>query len=241
LKSECHLEISGKVRPDVTAGDHANARTISGRDSIGEEIANSLTHGLGIIFSITGMVVLMLSSCGSGNIWRIVGCAVFSTTLILLYTASTLYHGVQEAKVKSFMRILDHSTIFLLIAGTYTPFTLVNLRGPWGWSLFGVIWGLALLGILVQTILLRQWVGISVALYVVMGWAVVVAVKQLLVVVAPSGMLLLLAGGLAYTSGIAFYVWHRLPYHHAIWSFFVLAGSIFHVFAVLFYAVPLGS
>jgi hemolysin III len=195
---------------------------------------------LGIIFSITGMVVLMLSSSGSGNIWRIVSCAVFGITLILLYTASTLYHGVQESNVKSFLRILDHSAIFLLIAGTYTPFALVNLRGPWGWSLFGVIWGLALLGIFAQTTLLRQGVGISVVLYVVMGWAVVVAVKQLLVAVAPSGMMLLLAGGLAYTSGIAFYVWHRLPYHHAIWHLFVLAGSIFHFFAVLFYAVSIG-
>jgi hemolysin III len=218
-----------------------NARTISGRYSIGEEIANSLTHALGIIFSITGMVVLMLSSSGSGNIWRIVSCAVFGITLILLYTASTVYHGVQESNVKSFMRNLDHSAIFLLIAGTYTPFLLVNLRGPWGWSLFGVIWGLALFGISFQTTLLRQWAGISVVLYVVMGWAVVVAVKQLLVAVAPSGMMLLLAGGLAYTSGIAFYVWHRLPFHHAVWHLFVLAGSIFHFFAVLFYAVPIGQ
>jgi hemolysin III len=211
---------------------------MSGRYSIGEEIANSLTHALGIIFSITGMVVLMLSSSGSGNIWRIVSCAVFGTTLILLYTASTFYHLVQNSNVKSFLRILDHSAIFLLIAGTYTPFALVNLRGPWGWSLFGIIWGLALLGIFFQTTLLSQRVGISVALYVVMGWAVVVAVKQLLAAVAPSGMMLLLAGGLAYTSGIAFYVRHRLPYHHAIWHLFVLTGSICHFFAVLFYAVP---
>jgi len=216
-----------------------NARTISGRYSMGEEIANSLTHALGIIFSITGLVILMVSSSDSGNIWRIVSCAVFGTTLILLYTASTLYHGIQESNAKSFMRIIDHSSIFLLIAGTYTPFMLVNLRGPWGWSLFGAIWGLALFGIFVQTALLRQWVGISVALYVIMGWAVVVAVKQLLMAVAPPGMMLLLAGGLAYTFGIVFYVWHKLPYHHAIWHLFVLAGSIFHFFAVLFYAVPM--
>jgi hemolysin III len=228
-------------KSDDTSGDHLNTRTISGRYSVGEEIANSLTHALGIIFSITGMVVLMLSSSGSGNVWRIVSCAVFGVTLILLYTASTLYHAVQKPNVKSFMRIIDHSTIFLLIAGSYTPFTLVNLRGPWGWSLFGVVWGVALLGILVQTTLLRQWAGISVALYVVMGWAIVVAVKPLLLAVAPAGMTLLLAGGLAYTSGIAFYVWHKLPYHHAIWHLFVLAGSTFHFFAVLFYAVPVGS
>ena len=218
-----------------------NARTISGRYSIGEEIANSLTHALGIILSIAGMLFPMLSSSGSGNIWRIFSCAVFGVALILLYTASALYHGVTEPNVKSFMRILDHSAIFVLIAATYTPFTLVNLRGTFGWSLFGVIWGLALLGILFQTTLLRQWVGISVLLYVVMGWAVVVAVKQLLVAVAPSGIMLLLAGGLSYTSGIVFYVWHRLPYHHAIWHLFVLAGSTFHFFAVLFYAVPIGQ
>lgn len=208
---------------------------------MGEEIANSITHALGILFSITGMIVLMLSSSESGNAWRIISCAVFGMTLILLYTASTLYHGIQNPRAKSFMRIMDHSTIFLLIAGTYTPFMLVNLRGPWGWSLFGVVWGLALFGIFVQTALLRQWVGLSVALYVIMGWAIVVAVKQMLVAVAPSGMMLLLAGGLAYTFGIIFYVWHRLPYHHAIWHLFVLAGSTFHFFAVLFYAVPMGD
>ncbi|AFM26007.1 PAQR family membrane homeostasis protein TrhA [Desulfomonile tiedjei] len=216
-----------------------NTRTISGRYSIREEVANSLTHLLGILFSITGMVILILSSSESGNIWRIISCVVFGMTLILLYTASTLYHGIQNPSVKAFMRIIDHSSIFLLIAGTYTPFTLVNLRGPWGWSLFGIVWGLAFLGIIVQTALLRQWVGISVGLYVIMGWAVVVAIKQMLVAVAPPGMMLLLAGGLAYTFGIIFYVWHRLPYHHAVWHLFVLAGSIFHFFAVLFYAVPL--
>ncbi len=216
-----------------------NEGSISARYSIGEEIANSLTHGLGIIFSITGMVVLMVSTSGSGDFWRIVSCAVFGIALILLYTTSTLYHGIQVPNVKSLMRILDHSAIFLLIAGTYTPFTLVNLRGPWGWSLFGVIWGIALLGIIFQMTLLRKWVGISVALYVLMGWAIVVAIKQLLAAVAPSGLILLLAGGLAYTCGVVFYVWRKLPYHHAIWHLFVLAGSAFHYFAVLFYAKPI--
>jgi hemolysin III len=212
---------------------------MSARYTIGEEIANSLTHGLGIIFAIIGLVILLVATSRSGDVGRIVSCAIYGSTLILLYTTSTLYHAIQAPNVKSFMRILDHSAIFLLIAGTYTPFTLVNLRGPWGWSLFGVIWGIALVGIIFQMTLLRKWVGISVALYVLMGWAIVVAVKQLLVAVAPTGMILLLAGGIAYTGGVVFYVWRSLPYHHAVWHLFVLAGSILHFFAVLFYVAPI--
>ena len=137
------------------------------------------------------------------------------------------------------MRVLDHSAIFLLIAGTYTPFMLVNLRGTWGWTLFGVVWTLALLGVLFQVSLLRRWQGFSLALYIGMGWVVVVAIKPMLVAVAPGGLILLLLGGLAYTSGVGFYLWKSLRYHHAIWHGFVLAGSILHFFAVLFYVVPL--
>jgi hemolysin III len=213
--------------------------TIAARYTLGEEIANSLTHGFGIILSITGLVVLMMYTSGSGDMWRIVGCAVFGVALILLYTTSTLYHSIQAANLKSIMRILDHSAIFVLIAGTYTPFTLVNLRGPWGWSLFGIVWGITLLGIIFKITFLRKWAGISVVLYVLMGWAIVVAIKQMLASVAPTGMLLLLAGGLAYTGGIVFYVWRKLPYSHAIWHVFVMAGSAFHFFAVLFYAAPI--
>lgn len=157
--------------------------------------------------------------------------------MIFLYSASTLYHSRHFPKAKLVLRILDHAAIFLLIAGTYTPFTLVNLRGAWGWSLFGAIWGLALLGIAFQE-RLRQRSVVRVSLYVTMGWAVVVAAKPLFATVAPGGLILLLVGGLAYTIGIGFYAWHRLPYHHAIWHVLVLAGSLAHFFAIFFYVLP---
>jgi len=137
------------------------------------------------------------------------------------------------------MRVLDHSANFLLIAGNYTPFMLVNLRGAWGWTLLTVIWSLALLGVLFQVSLLRSWQGLSLGLYIGMGWVVVVAIKPMLDAVAPGGLILLLLGGLAYTSGVVFYLWKSLSYHHAIWHGFVLAGSILHFFAVLFYVIPL--
>lgn len=211
------------------------------RYSIGEEIANSITHGVGIIFSIAGLGVLTAFASMFGNVWHIVSCSVFGATLILMYTASTLYHSIQIPRAKTVLRILDHSTIFLLIAGTYTPFTLVSLRGTWGWSLFGVIWGLAVLGIIFQVTLLRRWVVASIVLYIAMGWAVVVAVNPLLTAVSPKGLALLLAGGLFYTLGIGFYVWRSLPYHHAVWHVFVLAGSVSHFFSILFYVIPIGK
>lgn len=211
------------------------------RYSIGEEIANSVTHGIGLLLAIAGLAVLSGFSSRYGNAWHMVSCAVFATTLILQYTFSTLYHSIQLPRAKSVMRILDHSAIFLLIAGTYTPFMLVNLRGAWGWTLFSVVWSLALLGILFQASLLRRWQGISLAIYIGMGWVVVVAIKPMLAAVAPGGLVLLLLGGLAYTIGVAFYLWKRLPYHHAIWHGFVLTGSILHFFAVLFYVIPLAA
>ena len=207
--------------------------------SIKEEIANSITHGVGLILAIAGLGVLIAFASRLGNAWHVVSCTIFATTLILQYTFSTLYHSIQLPRAKSIMRVLDHSAIFLLIAGTYTPFMLVNLRGAWGWTLFGVVWTLALLGVLFQVSLLRRWQGISLALYIGMGWVVVVAIKPMLDAVAPGGLILLLLGGLAYTSGVFFYLWKSLRYHHAIWHGFVLAGSILHFFAVLFYVIPL--
>ncbi len=207
--------------------------------SIKEEIANSITHGVGLVLAIAGLGVLIAFASRLGNAWHVVSCAIFATTLILQYTFSTLYHSIQLPRAKSVMRVLDHSAIFLLIAGTYTPFMLVNLRGTWGWTLFGIVWTLALLGVLFQGSLLRRWQGFSLALYIGMGWVVVVAIKPMLDAVAPGGLILLLLGGLAYTSGVGFYLWKSLRYHHAIWHGFVLAGSILHFFAVLFYVVPL--
>lgn len=211
------------------------------RYTLGEEIANSVIHGMGIVLGIAGLSVLTAFAALHGDAWHIVSCSIFGAALIVLYTASTLYHSIPIPRVKEVMRTLDHSAIFLLIAGTYTPFLLVNLRGPWGWSLFAVIWGLALLGIALRVARGRRSTWVAVLLYAGMGWTVVIAVKPMLNHVAAGGLLLLLLGGLAYTLGIAFYVWKRLPYHHAIWHLFVLAGSILHFFAILFYVIPLAA
>mgnify|MGYP000920955510 CR=1 FL=1 len=213
----------------------------SSRYTLGEEIANSVIHGVGIVLGIAGLGVLTAFASLYGDAWHIVGCSVFGAALILLYTASTLYHSIPLPRVKAVLRTLDHSAIFVLIAGTYTPFLLVNLRGPWGWSLFGVIWGLALVGIVLRIVRGRRSTLLSVGLYVGMGWAVVAAIEPMLNSVAPGGLLLLLLGGLAYTLGIVFYAWKHLPYHHAIWHGFVLAGSISHFFAILFYVIPLAA
>jgi hemolysin III len=209
------------------------------RSNPGEEIANSITHGIGIVLAIAALVVLTVFSGIYGNARHIVSVSVYGATLILLYTASTLYHSIQQPRVKSILQILDHSAIYLLIAGTYTPFTLVNLRGPWGWSLFGVIWGFAIVGMVFQLSPMRRWHAVSLGLYIGMGWAVVVAIKPLIASVAVGGIVFLVLGGLAYTAGILFYGWKKLKYHHAIWHLFVLAGSILHFFAVLFYVVPI--
>ena len=203
-----------------------------------EELANSITHGVGAFLAVGALGILTAFATLFGDAWHIVGCGIFGATLIILYAASTLYHSVRRTRVKALLRVIDHAAIFLLIAGTYTPFLLVNLRGPWGWSLFGVVWGIALIGIVFQVSLLRRWPIASVGLYVGMGFLVVVAIKPLLVALMPAGLFLLLAGGLAYILGLSFYGWRRLPYHHAVWHLFVLAGSAFHFFAVLFYVIP---
>ena len=207
----------------------------------GEEIANSLTHGLGTLLAIAGLVVLLVFATVYGNAWHVVSCSIFGAALILLYLASTLYHAIQHPRAKSVLRVLDHAAILVLIAGTYTPFTLVSLRGPWGWSLFGIIWGLAVVGIVIEVTRLRRYRAGLILLYVIMGWAVVAATQPMLANVARGGLWLLLAGGLAYTGGIVFYLWKKLPYNHAIWHLFVLAGSCLHYFAILFYVVPVAN
>jgi len=211
------------------------------RYSRGEEIASSVIHGLGAVLAIGGLAVLATFASLRGDAWHVVGCSVFGATLVLLYTTSTLYHSIRVPRAKALLQRLDHSAIYLLIAGTYTPFVLVNLRGAWGWSLFGVIWALAVVGIVLRTTPLSRLRAVAIALYVTMGWAVVVAAGPLLRAVAPGGLVLLLLGGLAYTGGLAFYGWRRLPYGHAVWHGFVLVGSILHFFAVLFYVVPLAG
>ena len=199
-----------------------------------------MSHGIGVALSIGGLAVLVAFAALRGDAWHVASVAVFGTTLVLLYTASTLYHSIPLLKAKRVLRILDHAAIYLLIAGTYTPFTLVTLKGPWGWSLFAVVWGSAIAGILFKTFAIGRARILSVLLYVVMGWCVVVAIRPLLAALAPGGVTLLFAGGLAYTLGLAFYGWKSLRYHHFLWHLFVLLGSVLHYFAVLLYVIPPG-
>ena len=203
-----------------------------------EEIANTITHGIGLLLSIAGFVVLLVLAALRGTAWHIVACSIYGATLICLYTASTLYHAVISPRVKRALRIFDHSAIYLLIAGTYTPFLLVSLRGPWGWSLFGVIWGLALVGVLFKFWFVERFAILSTAVYLAMGWLVVIAAKPVITHLPLTAIIWLLAGGLAYTGGVIFFAAKRIPYSHAIWHLFVLAGSICHYFAVLSTVIP---
>jgi hemolysin III len=203
-----------------------------------EEIANVITHGIGLLLSIAGFVVLLVLAALRGTAWHIVACSIYGATLICLYAASTLYHAVISPRVKRALRIFDHSAIYLLIAGTYTPFLLVSLRGPWGWSLFGVIWGLALAGVLFKFWFVERFAILSTAVYIAMGWLVVIAAKPVITHLPLTAIIWLLAGGLAYTGGVIFFAAKRIPYSHAIWHLFVLAGSICHYFAVLSTVIP---
>lgn len=210
-----------------------------GRYSIAEELANSISHGLGIVLAIVGLAVLVGFAAAYGSAKHIVGVSVFGLSMILLYTASTLYHSVTNVKAKEVLRTLDHSAIYLLIAGTYTPFCLVNLEGVWGWSVFAAIWTLALVGIVSRVWLGRKSSKVSVAIYLLMGWFIVIAFKPLMESISSLGLILLISGGVCYSAGVLFYVWRRLPFHHAIWHIFVLGGTVLHFFAVLFSTIPI--
>lgn len=206
--------------------------------SPGEELANRLTHGLGALFSVAGLVLMVVFSARYGDVWQVVSTAIFGATLVMLYTASTLYHSVQDERRKVLLQKFDHAAIFLLIAGSYTPFVLVTLRGPWGWSLFGVVWGLAIAGVALKFWYAGRFKLLSTLLYVAMGWLVLIALKPLMATLPIGGLQLLVAGGLCYTGGAVFYLWRRLPYNHAIWHLFVLGGSACHWSAVFCYVVP---
>lgn len=198
-----------------------------------EELLNSLTHGTGVVLSLLGLVFLLVRAVRYGNTWHIVSFAIYGISLILLYLASTLYHAASVLEWKQLLKKFDHSAIFLLIAGTYTPFLLTVLRGPWGWSLFGVIWGLTLLGLVLKFWIISRWEGASVVLYLAMGWLAVLAVGELIQQVGTTSLVLLGVGGMCYTVGVIFYLWRKLPYNHAIWHVFVMAGSITHYFSIL--------
>ena len=207
------------------------------RHTLRQEIANSVTHGIGTALSVAGLTLLVVLASLRGSARHVVSVAVYGTTLVLLYLASTLYHAIQHDGAKRVLKILDHAAIFLLIAGTYTPFTLVSLRGPWGWSLFGAVWGLAAVGIVFKLFFTGRYEGFSTAVYLLMGWIIAVALKPLAMALPTGGIVLLLLGGVAYSAGVIFYVQKR-PYAHAVWHLFVIAGSLCHFFSILLYVLP---
>src|SRR5918999_2169 len=200
-----------------------------------EEIANSISHGLALILALAAVPILLLSAARMGSRQFTIGAAIFGATMVILYLASTLYHSLTHERAKQFFRKVDHCAVFLLIAGSYTPFSLGVLRGPWGWTLLTIVWVLALVGIAMKVIAGHRHWWLSMVLYLVMGWLAVVAAKPVLTLVPLPGILLILAGGIAYSGGLAFFAAHRLRYNHFIWHLFVIAGTICHYLAVLWY------
>jgi hemolysin III len=206
------------------------------RESLGEEIANAVTHGIGALVAAAGLVVMVVVAARRGSAWQVAACSIYGASLVLLYLNSTLYHALAHNRAKHVFKILDHASIYVLIAGTYTPFTLVTLGGGWGWALFGIVWGLAIVGVVFKSIWIGRLKILSTAVYVAMGWLAIVAVKPLLAALPVSGFLWLLAGGLCYTGGVAFYA-SRWRYAHFLWHLWVMAGSACHYWAVYRYVL----
>jgi len=205
--------------------------------TLGEEIANSVSHGVALLAVLIAAPFLVVSAAQRGDAAAVVGASIFAATMVLLYSASMLYHAFPPARVKSVFQVLDHSAIYLLIAGTYTPFTLGVLRGPWGWTLFGLVWAMALAGVAVKALAGIRYPRVSTALYLAMGWIALIAIKPMWQLVPGWGLFWLLAGGLAYTLGVIFFVSDsRWRYAHFVWHLFVAAGTACHVVAVFFYA-----
>jgi len=223
---------------DSATGDAPAKERVKRPYSLGEEIANSITHGVGVIFGIVALTLLLVYSVRSGDVWKVASSIIYGVTLILLYTASTLYHAFPWPRVKHVFKILDHAGIYLLIAGTYTPFTLVTLRDDGGWAMFAIIWTLAVAGVALEAFWVYRPKWLSSAVYLGLGWLVVFMIRPLVASIEPAGVWLLVAGGLAYTLGVVFYVMKRVPYTHAIWHGFVLAGSVCHFLSVVLFVVP---
>lgn len=203
-----------------------------------EEVVNTLTHGVGIALGCAGTAVMIVFAAIYGTAWHVVGVSIYGTTLILMFLASTAYHGARSPRIKHIFNVLDHAAIYLLIAGTYTPFTLVTLHGKTGWWLFGIIWGLALCGVVYKTLSIKALSRLSPLLYILMGWIVIFAVKPLVAALPLPGLILLFAGGVSYTAGVIFYVWRSLPFNHGIWHCFVLGGGVLQYLSVVFFVVP---
>lgn len=213
----------------------ANTHTYSRR----EEVANAVTHGIGAVLSIAALALLVVYASLNGTAWHVVSFSIYGATMLLLYFNSTMVHSLREGKAKDFFEFLDHSSIYLFIAGTYTPFMLVAIRGPLGWTLFGIAWGIAVFGVIFKAFFVKRFLFMSTIFYIAMGWMIVIAWGPLTQAVASGGIILLVLGGVLYTLGTVFYVWRGFPYHHAIWHLFVLAGTVLHFFVVLLYITPL--
>jgi hemolysin III len=208
------------------------------RQSYAEELANAWTHGIGLALSVVGWIALMVLSGMAGDGWDLAASGVYGGSLVFLYATSTLYHSVRKPETKYTLRILDHVAIFLLIAGTYTPFTVVLLRDGWGWTVLGAVWGLAIAGLLFKLFSTHRFHPAATSLYLLMGWLGVLLADPMSSALPAGALMLITAGGLAYTSGVIFFGWHSLPYSHAIWHVFVLIGSICHYIAVALYVLP---
>lgn len=207
------------------------------KQTLGEEIANSVTHGVGLLLAIAGTVILIINASMKGSTADIVGVSIFGATMIILYLTSTLYHALPRSEAKNIFRLLDHGAIFLLIAGTYTPFTLGVLSGKLGWTLFGLEWALALTGVFLKTLTGLKYSKLEKILYLSMGWLVIIATKPLYEGIGIAGILLVLAGGLCYTLGMPFYIAKEKRYTHLVWHFFVIAGTVCHFFAVMYFSI----
>jgi hemolysin III len=212
---------------------------LTARYSASAERANALTHGLGAVLSVAALCMLVINANAIGGTYRIVSVSVFGASMVLLYSASTWYHSVRDPRWKHWLRVFDHASIYLLIAGTYTPFTLVGLGGGWGWSLFGVVWGMAVCGVTLKIFFVNKLPALSVGVYIGMGWLAIIAIKPVVAALPPAGLFWLVVGGLAYTFGVIFYCWKSLPHHHAIWHLFVMTGTACHFISVYWYVLPL--
>ncbi len=202
-----------------------------------EEIAHAITHGIGAFLSIAALVLLIVFASLKGGATLIVSVTIFGSTMLCMYVASTIVHSLPRGKCKNIFLIVDHAAIYLFIAGTYTPFVLTQIKGTIGWTLFGIVWGIAVIGVILKLFFVHKFVFLSTLAYVMMGWIIIFAWKPLTEALHHNGVLFLVVGGIIYTIGSVFYVWKKVPYHHVIWHLFVIAGSCLHFFAVFFYVI----
>lgn len=203
-----------------------------------EEVANAIIHGIGAVLSVIALITLIISASESGTAWHVTSFTIYGVTMLLLYVSSTLVHSFPQGRVKDIFEICDHASIYLFIAGTYTPFLFLVVKGALGWTLFGIVWGMALVGVVFKLFFTKKFLYLSTVLYIIMGWLIVFAWKPLVISLAPGGLVLLVIGGVLYTVGAVFYVWRMFPFHHAVWHVFVLAGTVVHFFGVFYYLLP---